>query len=99
MTVRITGPVPQRDVGRPTSRPTEKKKAEGGGEAAASRGDSVALSGKEQAVEAVRSTGVSSVDEAKVAELRAKIASGEYTADLRVVAERIIAEAIAFDGR
>ena len=99
MTVRITGPVPQRDVGRPTGRPTEKKKADGGGEAAATRADSVALSGKEQAVEAVRSSEVSKVDEAKVAELRAKIASGEYTADLRVVAERIIAEAIAFDGR
>lgn len=98
MTVRITGPVLQKDVGRPTSRPPEKK-AEGGGEAAASRGDSVALSGKEQAVEVVRLTSVSDVDEAKVAELRAKIASGEYTADLRVVAERIIAEAIAFDGR
>lgn len=98
MTVRITGPVPQRDVGRPTSRPTEKK-AEGGGEAAATRGDNVELSGKEQAVQTVRSSQVSSVDEAKVAELRAKIASGEYTADLRVVAERIIAEAIAFDGR
>ncbi len=100
MTVRITGPGPhQRELGRPTSRPTDKKKAEGGGEAATTRGDNVALSGKEQAVEAVRSSQVSKVDEAKVAELRAKIASGEYTADLRVVAERIIAEAIAFDGR
>jgi len=98
MTVRITGPVLQRDVGRPTSRPPEKK-ADGGGEAAADRGDSVALSGKEQAIEAVRRAPVNDVDEAKVAELRAKIASGEYTADLRVVAERIIAETIAFDGR
>lgn len=100
MTVRITGPGPQRDVGRPTSRPPEKKKADGAESGASTaRADSVAISGKEAAVQAVKAAEVSDVDEAKVAELRAKIASGEYTADLRVVAERIIAEAIAFDGR
>lgn len=100
MTVRITGPVPQRDVSRPSGRTAEKKKADGPEAGAASgRGDSVALSGKEQATQVVSSAEVSDVDEARVAELRAKIASGEYTADLRVVAERIIAEAIAFSGR
>jgi anti-sigma28 factor (negative regulator of flagellin synthesis) len=41
---------------------------------------------------------VGEVNEARVAELRAKIASGEYRADLKLVAERIIAEAVAFDG-
>lgn len=97
MTVRISGPLPQGNVGRPTNRPTDKKKAEGGGEVA-SRSDSVAISGKDSAISAVQSAEVSDVDESKVAELRAKIASGEYRADMKLVAERIIAEAIAFSG-
>jgi flagellar biosynthesis anti-sigma factor FlgM len=42
------------------------------------------------------SSGVSEVDEAKVAELREKISRGEYQADLKLVAERIISEAVAF---
>ena len=39
---------------------------------------------------------VSEVNEAKVAELREKISRGEYQADLKLVAERIIAEAMVF---
>jgi flagellar biosynthesis anti-sigma factor FlgM len=42
------------------------------------------------------SSGVSEVDEAKVAELREQISRGEYQADLGLVAERIISEAVAF---
>jgi anti-sigma28 factor (negative regulator of flagellin synthesis) len=37
---------------------------------------------------------VNDVDEAKVAELRSALARGEYRADLRVVAERVISEAL-----
>lgn len=94
MAVRINGPVPQGSVGRPKGRPAEKKYE--GGEATATRSDSVAISSNQKAIEAVRSTEVKDVDEAKIAELRAKIASGEYTADLRLVAERIIAESVLF---
>ncbi len=94
MAVRINGPAPQGSVGRPKGRPAEKKSE--GGEATAARSDSVALSSTQKAQETVRATQAPSADEAKIAELRAKIASGEYTADLRVVAERIIAETVAF---
>lgn len=94
MAVRINGPAPQGNVGRPKGRPAEKQSE--GGEATATRGDSVAISSNQKAIETVRSTEVKDVDEAKIAELRAKIASGEYTADLRLVAERIIAESVLF---
>jgi len=97
MGVRINRPVTQGNVGRSTSRPTAKKK-EGESAKSASSSDSVALNAKENAVAIARaaSSGVNEVDEAKVAEIREKIASGEYHADLKVVAERLIAESVAF---
>jgi anti-sigma28 factor (negative regulator of flagellin synthesis) len=42
---------------------------------------------------------VGEVDEAKVAEIRNQLASGEYKADLKVVAEKIIAEAVVLSGK
>lgn len=55
------------------------------------------LSEKDSALSAAKAAGrdVSEVDEAKVAALRAAIAAGDYNPDLKVVAERIIAEAVA----
>jgi flagellar biosynthesis anti-sigma factor FlgM len=99
MAVRISGLVPPGNVGRSQGRPGAKKSEESA-EPGASRGEKVDLGANESAVAAVKdaSKGVSDVDEAKVAELRAKIASGEYTADLKLVAERLIAEAMAFSG-
>jgi len=96
MTVRIRGSVPQGNVSRSTDRPAVKKK-EGEGRAA-SVSAKVDISARESAVSSVLSAsrGVSEVDEAKVAELREKISRGEYKADLKIVAERIIAEAVAF---
>ena len=98
MAVRINGPAPLGSVGRPNGR-TASKKAEGkqaDGDAGAS--EKVSLSEKEAAVSLASraSKSVNEVDEAKVAELRAAIARGEYRADLKIVAERIIAEAMAF---
>ena len=93
MAVRIQGPVPQGNVGRSTNRTTAKKKE--AGEEKAGGSERVDLSARESAVSAVQSSSVSEVDEAKVAELREKIASGEYQSDLKLVAERLIAEAIA----
>lgn len=96
MGVRINSPVSQGNVSRSTGRPAVKKKDGGGEKTNAS--DSVDLSAKDAAVSIAKqaSSGVSEVDEAKVAELREKIASGEYKADLKVVAERIISEAVVF---
>jgi flagellar biosynthesis anti-sigma factor FlgM len=96
MGVRINSPVSQGNVSRTTSRPAVKKKDDGGEKTSAS--DSVDLSAKDAAVSIAKqaSSGVSEVDEAKVAELREKIANGEYNADLKVVAERIISEAVVF---
>jgi flagellar biosynthesis anti-sigma factor FlgM len=97
MAVRIRGQITQGNVGRQTGRSSVKKK-EGGEKAAPS--ERVELSAKNAAATVAKSAagGVGEVNEAKVAELRAKIASGEYRADLKLVAERIIAEAVAFDG-
>ena len=99
MGVRINRPVLQGNVGRSTSRPTAKKKDS----AAASSGgsDSVELSAKDNAVSIARtaSSSVSEVNETKVAEIRAKIASGEYQADLKVVAEKMLTEAVALSGK
>ena len=39
------------------------------------------------------------VVEAKIARLRAEIQSGQYSPDLKVVAERIIGEAVQFSGQ
>ena len=96
MAVKIRSTVPQGNVNRSTSRSTAKK--ESGGSEKAGASERVDLSGREAAVSIARSasSSVNEVDETKVAELRAKIASGEYNADLKVVAQRIIAEAVAF---
>ncbi len=100
MAVRINGPVPPGNVGRPQGRPGAKKSEESSGSPGA-RSEKVDLSDRESALSIAKaaSRGVTDVDEARVAEIRQKIASGEYTADLRIVAERIIAETVAFDGK
>ncbi|MCA9540506.1 MAG: flagellar biosynthesis anti-sigma factor FlgM [Myxococcales bacterium] len=100
MTVKINGLVPQGNVGRPVGKPAAKK-SESEGSASAGDAAQVELSGKSPAAAVVSAAAkdVPEVDETKVAELRAMIARGEYTADLRLVAERMIAEAIAFEGR
>jgi anti-sigma28 factor (negative regulator of flagellin synthesis) len=97
MVVRITGQGPLGTVGRQTDR-SPVKKNEGGEKAAPA--ERVELSAKDAAGAAAKSaaSGVDAASKANVAELRAKIASGEYRADLKLVAERIIAEAVAFDG-
>ena len=96
MAVRIKGSVPQGNVGRSSNRPAVKKKE--GEDRSGSVSTKVDISAKESAVASVMdaSSGVSEVDEAKVAELREKISRGEYQADLKLVAERIINEAVAF---
>ena len=96
MTVRIRGSVPQGNISRSSDRPAVKKKE--GESRSASVSAKVDISAKESAVSTVMSASrdVSEVDEAKVAELRDKISRGEYKADLKLVAERIIAEAVAF---
>ncbi len=96
MAVRINGPVPPRDVGRPGGRSTAKKTEEPTGEVGG-RTETVNLSEKDSALSAAKaaSRDVSEVDEAKIAALRAAIAAGDYNPDLKVVAERIIAEAVA----
>lgn len=98
MAVRINGPVPPGSVGRPTGRPTAKKTEDTA--EAGSRAEKVSLSEKEGAIAVAKaaSRGVGEVDEAKVARLRAEIQAGEYKPDLKVVAERIIAEAVNFQG-
>lgn len=98
MAVRINGPVPPGNVGRPQSRPGAKKSEES--VSSESRSEKVDLSEKQGALSVAKAAtrDVSDVDETKVAELRQKIASGEYRADLRIVAERLIAEAVQFDG-
>ena len=99
MGVRINRPVSQGNVSRSTNRPAAKKKDGASGTAGAS--DNVALGAKDAAVSIARtaSGSVKEVDEAKVAELKAQIASGEYQADLKVVAEKIISEAVALSGK
>lgn len=94
MAVKINGPVPPGNVGRPNSRPGVKRAEEG--RSAESRSEKVDLSGKEAAVDVVKtaSRDVKDVDEAKIARLRAEIQSGQYSADLKVVAEKIISEAV-----
>lgn len=98
MAVRINGQNPLGAVDRARGR-SPSKKAEGrGGEGGEKAAEKVSLSEREAAAAVVRkaSAGVREVDEAKVAEIRAALARGEYKADLRIVAERIIAEALAF---
>jgi len=94
MAVRINSPVPLGNVSRSGGR-SASKKAEEKGDAPSASGERVELSDKEAAISTVKQAarGVGDVDEVKVAELRAAIARGDYQADLRIVAERIIAEA------
>lgn len=96
MAVRINGPVQPGNVGRSSGRQAAKKTEEPS-DGVGVRGETVNLSEKESALSATKaaSSGVAEVDEAKIASLRAAIASGDYNPDLKVVAERIIAEAIA----
>jgi len=96
MAVRIKGSVPQGNVGRSSNRPAVKKSE--GESRSGSVSTKVDISAKESAVASVMSasSGVSEVNEAKVAELREQISRGEYQADLGLVAERIISEAVAF---
>jgi flagellar biosynthesis anti-sigma factor FlgM len=99
MGVRINRPVLQGNVGRSANRPAVKKKD--GADAKSAGSDSVELSAKDNAVSIARtaSRSVNEVDEAKVAEIKAKVASGEYQADLKVVAEKIITEAVVLSGK
>ena len=99
MGVRINRPVLQGNVGRTANRAAAKKKDSAETKSAGS--DSVELSAKDNAASIARtaSRSVSEVDEAKVAEIKAQLASGEYKADLKVVAEKIIAEAVVLSGK
>jgi flagellar biosynthesis anti-sigma factor FlgM len=102
MAVRINGQNPLGNVDRAKGRATSKKSGEKeGAEGSAAASEKVSLSERgAAAANEVRKAAaqVQEVDEAKVAQIRAALARGEYHADLRVVAERIIAEAMAFGG-
>lgn len=97
--VKINNQVPPGNVGRPAGRPATRKSEGKGAEGAASASDKVQL-GNESAVAITRAAArnVDDVDEAKVAELRNALARGEYRADLRIVAERVINEALQMGG-
>lgn len=99
MGMRINRPVSQGNVGRSSNRPAAKKKDSV--EAKSAGSDSVELSAKDKAVSIARtaSRSVNEVDEAKVAEIRAQLASGEYKSDLKVVAEKILTEAVVLSGK
>ena len=99
MGMRINRPVSQGNVGRSTGRMAAKKKEQP--EAGGGASDSVELSAKENAasIAATASNNVSEVNEAKVAEIKAQIANGEYEADLKTVAEKIISEAVMLSGK
>jgi negative regulator of flagellin synthesis FlgM len=96
MAVRINGQNPLGTVDRATKRSTSKKADKETG-AAQSASEKVSLSDRGGAAAVVQkaTAGVSDVDEAKVAEIRDALQRGTYKADLKTVAERIIAEAIA----
>ena len=98
MGMRINRPVSQGNVSRSTGRMAAKKKEQP--EAGGGASDSVELSAKENAasIAATASTNVE-VNEAKVAEIKAQIANGEYEADLKTVAEKIISEAVMLSGK
>jgi flagellar biosynthesis anti-sigma factor FlgM len=94
--VKINNQVQPGVVGKPSGKPASKK-AEGKGESAPLEGDRVDIAGGDSAAIAKSAArNVSDVDEAKVAELRAALSRGEYRADLRIVAERVINEALVF---
>ena len=94
--VKINNQVPPGSVGRPAGRPAARKADGKWGESAPAESYNVKLSGNGEAVSIARAaaSNVSDVDEAKVAELSAALARGEYRADLRIVAERVINEAL-----
>ncbi len=94
--VKINNQVPPGNVGRPAGRPATRKSEGKAADSAPSSSDKVQLSGNGAAVSIARSAAknVNDVDEAKVAELRDQLARGEYHADLRVVAEKVISEAL-----
>ena len=98
--VKINNQVPPGNVGRPAGRPAARKAEGKGAEGAASEGDKVKLSGNGEAMSIAKAAAknVNEVDEAKVAELRNALARGEYRADLRIVAERVINEALQTSG-
>ena len=95
--VKINNQVSPGSIGRPGGRPASRK-AENTSEGVPGSGDQDKLTANEQAVSVARlaARNVSDVDEAKVAELRDALARGEYKADMRVVAERVINEAMQF---
>jgi len=94
--VKINNQVQPGVVGKPSGK-VASKKAEGKSESAALEGDRVEIAGGDSAAIAKSAArNVSDVDEAKVAELRSALARGEYRADMRVVAERVINEALVF---
>ena len=96
MAVRITGTAPQGAVNRTGNRASKKTDAAESG--SVDKKETVALSDTESSVSLVKeaSKGVPDVDMAKVAQLRAAISDGSYSADLKTVAERIIREAALF---
>lgn len=93
--VKINNQVPPGSVGRPAGRPAARKAEGKGAEGVASEGDKVKVGdGEAMSTARAAASNVSDVDEAKVAELRSALARGEYRADLRLVAERVINEAL-----
>jgi len=94
--VKVNNQAPLGNVGRPAGRSASRKSEGKDADGVSAEGDKVKLSGNGQAMSIAKAaaSNVSDVDEAKVAELRAAIARGEYRADLRVVAERVISEAL-----
>lgn len=97
--VKINNQVPPGNVGRPAGRPAARKAEGKSAEGAASESDKVKVgNGEAMAIARSAASSVNDVDEAKVAELRSALARGEYRADLRIVAERVINEALQTSG-
>ncbi len=94
MAMKINGPGMPGSVAR-SQRPAAKKAEEADTQAGAV--DKVEVSGKEEAAQAAKAAKVPEVDRAKVAALRAAIRSGDYSPNLKLVAERMINESITLD--
>jgi flagellar biosynthesis anti-sigma factor FlgM len=93
--VKINNQVPPGSVGRPAGRPATRKAEGKGADGVSSESDKVKVgNGEAMSIARAAASSVNDVDEAKVAELRSALARGEYRADLRVVAERVINEAL-----
>ena len=93
--VKINNQVPPGSVARPAGRPAARKAEGKGADGVSSESDKVKVgNGEAMATARAAASNVSDVDEAKVAELRSALARGEYRADLRLVAERVINEAL-----